>query len=175
MKKRLILLLAILCFSSEILRAQTISDIYIVGTSIVNPQLVPGFNRANMTKKSGDRNPTIVFEFFSQEKDYTLDFWHLDYIESPNDIVDLPMSRLTDFQLIEVDDFIKTHDKKEALKWFVWAFDETSYDNEGKRRIWIIDRNDFYKSSPSLTAPDRMKLIPVIIFPESLPELINFD
>lgn len=39
-------------------------------------------------------------------------------------------------------------------------------------RIWIIDRNDFYKSSPKKKDPDMMKIIQVQMLFEMIPERI---
>ena len=165
MKKTLIMLLALIGISAGNLFAQTSEDIYIIGTSVHSPiKPVTGLNKGTLSIKSGDRNPTITFTIYSEEKDYYyfVILWHLDYIKAPNDIVDRPMTFLSGLTVIDVEDFIETHNKRQAQKWMQDAY-------ESGKKIWVIDRNDFYKSSPSLTSPDRMKLIPVIIFPESLP------
>ena len=65
--------------------------------------------------------------------------------------------------IIDIDEFIET---KSYEEFYQFMRDNT------ESRIWIIDRNDFYKSSPKLNAPDKMKAIEVkmlfLMIPESI-------
>ena len=76
-------------------------------------------------------------------------------------IVDMPITQLDSLNTIDVAQFIATKTKVQAHEW--------AKANWGKR-VWIIDRNDFYKSSPSLPANDRMKLIEARVSIANLPD-----
>lgn len=163
------LLLSIIGISAANLHGQTSEDIYVIGTSFSHSGYgwITGFNR--LTGKMSDSyiTPPITFIITSAEKDFYIDINHYNRSGSPRVILDLPISQLDSFDAIDVAEFIATKTKEQAKEWTYSGFYKT---------VWIIDRNDFYKSSPSLSAPDRMKLIEARIslrnFPEE-PEVIE--
>jgi len=66
---------------------------------------------------------------------------------------------------VYIDDFITTKTRAQAWTWMI--------ENRDKP-IWIIDRNDFYKSSSACTSCDRMKLIQTEIWLGNIPdEVLN--
>lgn len=150
MKQHLILVLAIIGISSGRLYGQTSSDIYLIGTSTRNSFRVTGFDRYTGTARSGDLTPSISFTICSVENEYDILIFHYNYVNHFRAIVDLPISQLSNFNTIDVAQFIATKTKAQAEEWVLANY---------TKKVWVIDRNDFYKSVPSLPSNDRMKLI----------------
>lgn len=153
MKKHLVLILTIIGISSGSLYGQTREDIYIIGTSVPGNTYGPptGFYRSTGQADDFYNTPPITFSIYFKQS-YNIDINHYNTTREPKFTLELPLSQLENFTVIDVAQFLTTKTKEQALEWA-----KTNYVN--KKRIWIIDRNDFYKSSPSLSEPDRMKLI----------------
>jgi hypothetical protein len=157
MKRILVLALSLFALSAGHLCGQTDSDIYLIGTT---------WNQSvsrNMSNETYNNTPVgfekitsninyMSFELWSRKENSAL------ILEHPYDnnlrIVDIPLSQLDNLHAIDLDRFIMTKTKEQLMEW--------GEVNKSKT-VWMIDRNDFYKSSPSFLENDRMKLIEVIV------------
>lgn len=143
------------------LNAQTPEDIYIVGTTVRGSDPDTGVLRLESLRWTIQKTPNITFVMCSAEKGFEVWLLHRNYrlemlnphaAENPvysQTIVDWPISRLSTLEAIDAAEFIRTKSAEESRNWRM---------ENRKRRVWFIDRNDFYKSSDTLSAPDRMKL-----------------
>lgn len=151
-------------------------NIYLIGTSISgdnNP--ANGFLRITSELESIDKTPSISFILRSSEKDFDMWLSHYNYnldqlkqirpisLEDSMIIKDMPLSELKSLDVIDVNEFLRTKTRNEIWRWMMTNDD---------KRIWVIDRNDFYKSSSSLPANDRMKLIETRVWLGNIPESI---
>lgn len=171
MKNYLILILVIGMSTSRIY-GQVSSDIYIIGTSIANHEIT-GFDRSTQEMEPIYASSPIFFYIRSNERGFEICLEHFNFDTNElskirevgsNDtmtIVDKPMTFLNNINPIDVGQFIQNKTKDQAVDW-AWS--------NSMKKIWIIDRNDFYKSSPSLSSPDRIKLIEARISTFYLPE-----
>jgi hypothetical protein len=111
----------------------------------------------------------MTFHITSVEKGYDIRFNHYDYKTYPREIVSMERSKLDQYNVIDADEFIRTHTKEQADAWGIAHINKT---------IWIIDRNDFYNelkingisqigSLPKIVP--MMKLIETTIYPEQYP------
>lgn len=148
------------------LNAQSNNDIYIIGTSVTasgsDRGIKDGFRKYVPTKRPTD----FMYIIGSISNDYYvwLDHASLNNVSESKEImqvVSLPLSQLSSFNVIDIDEFIRTKTRAQVWAWMMA--------NDGKK-IWVIDRNDFYKSSPSLPANDRMKLIETRVWLDNIPD-----
>lgn len=77
------------------------------------------------------------------------------------------IDKLSDLgQVIEIDEFISSKSQAEVLDWTLGNI---------KKKIWVIDRRDFYKSDPKLSEPDMIKVVQCEIWMQDLPYLQDID
>jgi tRNA splicing ligase len=83
-------------------------------------------------------------------------------------IVDVPLSELDTLHAIDLNRLVETQTKNQVKEWV---------ETNGSKRIWIIDRNDFYKSLPMLPEADRMKLTEVVLlhFHNNPPRVVSSE
>jgi len=175
MKKNLILTLIFIVMYSGSLWGQppSSSDIYIIGTSRTSSEKFTGFGKSTSPVDSSvDIYAPIYFKIRSVEEGYTIWLQHYTYTIAslqkicparPEDSCvsyNMPLSKLSSLHAIYVDDFINTHTQDQA-----WAWVNANYN----KRVWVIDRNDFYKSSPFLPANNMMKLTQISTMLFTLP------
>ena len=165
MKKLLITLIFMTLIYN--INGQTRLDIYVIGTSTAGSgsdvEIYDGFRKCIYEKSSYVRADPMTFTIGSIVKDYSIELNHTNYLKhtpAKIQIIDLPISELSKFDVIDINEFIRTKTRDEVWEW--------TLENRFKK-IWVIDRNDFYKSDPSLPANDRMKLIETEITMGSLP------
>lgn len=152
------------------------TDIYLIGTSISgdnNP--ANGFLRITSELESIDKTPSISFILRSSEKDFDMWLSHYNYnldqlkknrpisLEDSMIIKDMPLSELKNLDVIDVNEFLRTKTRDEIWRWMMTNDD---------KRIWVIDRNDFYKSSTSQPVNDRMKVIETRVWLGNIPEKV---
>lgn len=152
------------------------TDIYLIGTSISgdnNP--ANGFLKITSKLESIDKTPSISFILRSSEKNFDMWLSHYNYnldqlkkirpisLEDSMIIKDMPLSELKNLDVIDVNEFLRTKTRDEIWHWMI-TNDDT--------RIWVIDRNDFYKSSTSQPENDRMKLIETRVWLGNIPEKV---
>ena len=81
-------------------------------------------------------------------------------------MLDMAISSLENLDnLIQAEDLLKFKDSDSAYKWMLEQLDN-------KTKLYIIDTNNFYKSDPTLTEPDRMKVFEVRISHQWIPDHI---
>ena len=100
--------------------------------------------------------------------DYTMKFYHEPWRGFDHVVVDLPISALEilSSSVVEAAELLKFTTSDDAYNWML----------DKKRtcsKIYIIDRCDFYKSSESLSAPDRMKAVEVWIWYNDIPQHLH--
>lgn len=100
--------------------------------------------------------------------DYTLKFYHEPGRGFNQVVVDLPISALEILgsSVVEAAELLKFSTSDDAYNWML----------DKKRtcsKIYIIDRCDFYKSSESISAPDRMKAVEVWIWYNDIPSHLH--
>ncbi len=170
MKKTLILIISTIIFIGNI-DAQTQSEIIFIGTSVMIPEshtgIFDGFGKSYTHKKAYHSTNPIIFSFGSTAKNFNIKFFQFNYNDRPNrqplQTIDYDIQQLKYINVIDIDDFIATKSYEEFYQFM--------RDNIHSR-IWIIDRNDFYKSSPKKKDPDMMKIIQVKMLFEMIPERI---
>ena len=99
---------------------------------------------------------------------YTLKFYHEPERGFNHVVVDLPISALEILgsSVVDAAELLKFTTSDDAYNWML----------DKKRtcsKIYIIDRCDFYKSSESLSAPDRMKAVEVWIWYNDIPSHLH--
>lgn len=167
--KKLLLALCGLAISSMVYSQNYRSeDIYMIGTSSTIPAshrgIFNGFGKYIGEKRSYIKAGALSFSLGSVSKDYEMFLLHINYANSTKTdkvILDRPISDLNNFTVIDIDHFISTKSRSQVWQWMI--------DNKDKR-VWVIDRNDFYKSSPSLGSNDKMKLIQTEIWLDNIPD-----
>ena len=183
MKKILIIALTFIAMSVGSLHGQIgplPSDIFIIGTSIIEPpNKITGLYRSDPNRSFDPilyKRAPIHFIISSLEKNYEIWLQHFSYHLSelakrrptgPSDSMVfclMSLSELSSLNTIDVDQFISSHNREQAHAWA-----RANY----RKRVWVIDRNDFYKSSSSLPENDMMKLTEVGISLFNLPH--TFD
>ena len=93
---------------------------------------------------------------------------YYDYIDRANNpvMLDMAISSLENLDnIIQAEDLLKFKDSDSAYKWMLEQLNN-------KTKLYIIDTNNFYKSDPTLTEPDRMKVFEVRVFYEWIPDHI---
>jgi len=180
MKKNLMLALTFIVMYAGSLfgQAPSPSDIYIIGTSRTSSAKFTGFDKGSPTifNHSLHNYAPIYFKIRSIEKDYEIWLQHYNYKlaalkkirpTGPDDscvFYNMPLSKLSSLNAIYVEDFINTHTQAQAWAWMKA--------NQNKR-VWVIDRNDFYKSSPAFPSNNMMKLTQVYISLFNLPDAVR--
>lgn len=166
MKKMLILIMLIM--QSNGIYAQSTTDIFLIGTSSSIPGtykgIFNGFGKYSETKKNYTKVGGITYSIGSIAKEYEVFLLHVNYTNSKKPdkvIVDRPLSDLKYYAIIDIETFIATKSRSQIWKWMI--------DNKDKK-VWIIDRNDFYKSSADLKSVDRMKMIQTEIWIDNIPD-----
>lgn len=99
---------------------------------------------------------------------YTLKFYHEPGRGFNHVVVDLPISALEILgsSVVEAAELLKFTTSDDAYNWML----------DKKRtcsKIYIIDRCDYYKSSESRSAPDRMKAVEVWIWYNDIPHHLH--
>lgn len=166
MKKVLSVIVVMMQFFG--INAQTSNDIYLIGTSLSIPEshtgIFNGFGKYVGKKESYTKTEVISFSIGSISKKYEMFLFHMNYVDSKEPdkvILDRPISDINNYSVIDIDNFIASKSRAQVWQWMI--------DNRDKK-VWIIDRNDYYKSSPSLLSKDRMKLIQVEIWLDNIPD-----
>lgn len=152
--------------------AQSLSDIYMIGTSSTIPSsyrgIFDGFGKYVNPQTPYTKGSGISFSLGKVSKDYEMILHHVNYLKStkPDKVIaDLPISALKNLRIIDIDDFIATKSREQVWAWMIKNSD---------KRVWVIDRNDFYKSSPSCIICDRMMLVETEIWLGNVPdEVLN--
>lgn len=168
---RRILLCTLLFMQAFNAGAQTPSEIIFIGTSVMIPEshtgIFDGFGKSYTHKTAYHSTNPIIFSFGSTAKNFNIKFFQFNYNDRPNrqplQTIDYDIQQLKYINVIDIDDFIATKSYEEFYQFM--------RDNIHSR-IWIIDRNDFYKSSPKKKDPDMMKIIQVKMLFEMIPERI---
>ena len=83
-------------------------------------------------------------------------------------VIDLPISalELLSSSVVEAVDLLKFGTSDDAYRWML-------YHKQRGSKIYIIDRCDYYKSSETLSAPDRMKAVEVWIWYNDIPSHLH--
>ena len=152
--------------------AQSLSDIYMIGTSSTIPSsyrgIFEGFGKYVNPQTPHTKGCGISFSLGNVSENYEMILHHVNYYQStkPDKVIaDRHISELKNVRIIDIDDFIATKSREQ-----VWAWMIKNSDN----RVWVIDRNDFYKSSPACITCDRMKLVETEIWLGNIPdEVLN--
>lgn len=157
MKKFLILIMVTMSLN---VYGQMTSDVYIIGTSApISDENHTGFSKWTSKKLDAyDRGLSMTFTIESAEKGYFVNLNHYNRKSSPKQIVKMERHMLASLNVIDADEFVKTHTKEQAYDWM--------RAHVGKR-IWVIDRNDFFVSST--TGKEMMQLIETTVNAEQLP------
>ncbi len=151
MKNLIIISLGV--FINIIAHGQSKNDLFFIGTADTSNEQTH-FNKDILEwSDSSDVTPTIFYSISYCVENFEIMFMSVDRQDLRREIVDWPISMLDSIESIDVEQFVATHTKAQASDWY------RKNKHFNGRAIWIIDRNDFYKSSPSLTEPDRMRLI----------------
>ena len=128
-----------------------------------------GFDNSFVNKVEGvHRLDSDMFLFSSAKSDYVIDLYHFVYNDRTDNpvVLDMAISSLENLDnIIQAEDLLKFKDSDSAYKWMLEQLDN-------KTKLYIIDTNNFYKSDPTLTEPDRMKVIEVRVLYESIPDHI---
>lgn len=168
---RRILLCVFLSMLTLYASAQASSDIIFIGTSVMIPEshtgIFDGFGKSYTHKKAYHSTDPIIFSFGSTAKNFNIKFFQFNYNDRPNRLplqtIDWDIQQLEYMDVIDIDDFIAT---KSYEEFYLFMRDNIN------SIIWIIDRNDFYKSSPKMKDPDKMKVIQVKMLFQMIPEKI---
>jgi len=164
MKKNLILALVIIGLSAGPLCGQTSSNIYLIGNSINMSGKFEGFERSTSTMKPLYERAPIHFIIRSLANDYEIQFDHycFNYSELTKirpvrsddimQIVTVPESLLSNYNPIDVADFLATKTKAQAEAW--------REENKDKK-VWIIDRSNGYGNGTITLIETRIFFIPL--------------
>ncbi len=162
MKRLLVVLLALLSF---VCRADQVErkSVYIVGDFSVTSDM--GEDRDGLWRYGPWDDDFFIT---NTAVDYTLKFYHEPWRGFNHVVVDLPISALEilSSSVVEAAELLKFTTSDDAYNWML----------DKKRtcsKIYIIDRCDFYKSSESLSAPDRMKAVEVWIWYNDIPSHLH--
>lgn len=150
-------LLSLFCRAEDV----TTKSLYIVGDFSVTSDM--GEDRDGLWRH-GLRMDDDFF-ITNTAVDYTLKFYHEPGRGFNHVVVDLPISALEILgsSVVEAAELLKFTTSDDAYNWML----------DKKRtcsKIYIIDRCDFYNSSESLSAPDRMKAVEVWIWYNDIPQ-----
>ena len=160
MRRLLILICSLLCLSAS---AQ-VPTTYIIGK----------FKKYNgdenfITKVEGFGNyENSMFLFTSVKSEYVIVLCHYVYDDRTDNpiVLDMAISSLENLDnIIQAEELLKFKDSDSAYKWMLEQLDN-------KTKLYIIDTNNFYKSDPTLTEPDRMKVFEVRISHQWIPDHI---
>ncbi len=166
------LLSVILLMQAFVLNAQQSFEVVFIGTSKDMPDTIQGYLDGfyklvpRQHKLTKDNSFTYYLGF--NDKNFTLKLRHVNYKEEYSKQADLQtlnicIDKLSDLgQVIEIDEFISSKSQAEVLDWALGNI---------KKKIWVIDRRDFYKSDPKLSEPDMMKVVQCEIWMQDLPYL----
>ena len=168
--KKIILILLFTFLSSNML-AQA-NPIYITGTTVVCPGeyvgIFEGFSKMVVDPKSFNAQPSKIYYIGNCEKNYEITLMHYNYVDKENnpEILDMPITELENFDnIIPAEDLLKFETADKAYNWMLDKL-------KSNAKIYVIETNDYYKSDPTLDAPDRMKVIEVRISYQSIPDYI---
>ena len=162
MKRLFVVVLALLSF---VCRADQVErkSVYIVGDFSVTSNM--GVGRDGLW-----RYDLLEDTFFitNTAVGYTMKFYHEPARGFNHIVIDLPISALEILgsSVVEAAELLKFSTSDDAYNWML----------DKKRtcsKIYIIDRCDFYKSSESLSAPDRMKAVEVWIWYNDIPSHLH--
>ena len=162
MKRFFVVLLALLSF---VCRADDIAikSLYILGDFSVTSD--KGVGRDGLW-----RYDLLEDTFFitNTAVGYTMKFYHEPARGFNHIVIDLPISALEILgsSVVAATDLLKFNSSDDAYNWML----------DKKRtcsKIYIIDRCDFYKSSESLSAPERMKAVEVWIWYNDIPSHLH--
>ena len=169
--KKLALLIFIALLSNEVIYAQT-NSLYILGTPNICPAnykgLHDGFTVTHIEREKISTQPILIYNIGSNEKQYEITLMYYDYIDRANNpvMLDMAISSLENLDnIIQAEDLLKFKDSDSAYKWMLEQLNN-------KTKLYIIDTNNFYKSDPTLTEPDRMKVFEVRISHQWIPDHI---
>lgn len=158
----LVIALALLCFECRAESFET-KSVYIVGDFGVTSD--KGVGRDGLW-----RYDLLEDTFFitNTAANYTLRFYHEPERGFNHIVIDLPISALEILgsSVVEAAELLKFTTSDDAYNWML----------DKKRtcsKIYIVDRCDFYKSSESLSAPDRMKVVEVWIWYNDIPHHLH--
>lgn len=157
------LAMTLIIASTSSLFGQSPSDLYFIGTPKYNPETYEtpaGFTKLGAHSVTGQIVNVAVFFAWSRAQDYSLAMLPIRDGENPRTL-DLPISELKRLQLIDIEQLVSVKTKEQAQDWF--------QKNHRNPKVWVIDRSEFYKSSPSLQENDRMILREVRLHPKLLP------
>ena len=122
-----------------------------------------------ITKVEGFGNyENSMFLFTSVKSEYVIVLCHYVYDDRTDNpvVLDMAISSLENLDnIIQAEDLLKFKDSDSAYKWMLEQLDN-------KTKLYIIDTNNFYKSDPTLTEPDRMKVFEVRVFYAWIPDHI---
>lgn len=168
MKRTIVIILCIL--ATNCIFAQPKRDIFIIGTSTIIPDnhigVFDGFGRSYPTVKKYDKDTPIIFKLGNKEMNAEVCFFHFNFHNRQRPdlfVYDLNISDLNNFNAenIYVDEFFIGKTKEDIFKWML--------DNSQHTNVWIVDKSLYYKSIPSLTQPDKIKIIQVKIDTKRIP------
>ncbi len=157
------LAMTLIIASTSSLFGQSPSDLYFIGTPKYNPETyetLAGFTKFGIHSSTGEILNISAFSAWSRAQNYSLAMLSVRNGENPK-TVDLPISELDRLQPIDIEQFVSVKTKEQAQDWF--------QKNHRNPKVWVIDRSEFYKSSPSLQENDRMILREVRLHPKLLP------
>lgn len=143
-----------------------------IGTSSTIPSsyrgIFEGFGKYVNPQTPYTKGRGISFSLGNESENYEMILHHVNYHQStkPDKIIaDRHISELKNVRIIDIDDFIATKSREQVWAWMIKNSD---------KRVWVIDRNDFYKSSPTCITCDRMKLVETEIWLGNIPdEVLN--
>lgn len=155
----LLALLHLICFAEGVERG----SVYILGDFSVISH--------NDTQRDGLwRYGTMPDTFFitNSAVGYTMTFYHEPLKLHNHIVIDLPISalELLSSSVVEAVDLLKFSTSDDAYRWML------DHKQRGSK-IYIIDRCDYYKSSETLSAPDRMKAVEVWIWYNDIPSHLH--
>ena len=169
--KKLALLIFIALLSNEVIYAQS-NSLYILGTPNICPDdeigVYDGFGKKCFVSKLIGAYPVTIYLFGSKNINYEITLMHYNFTEKTDNpvMLDMAISSLENLDnLIQAEELLKFKDSDSAYKWMLEQLDN-------KTKLYIIDTNNFYKSDPTLTEPDRMKVFEVRVFYEWIPDHI---
>ncbi len=154
MKKQFLILAILSIIVSKPLFGQTSPEIYIIGTTFpISEEHRTGFAKwENEEISSSELSPAMSFDIRVPEKNYGIAIRYTNFKHAPRRIIDMERSKLAELNVVDVDEFIMTHDAEQAKAW----------EKEHVGTVWVIDRNDFFVSP--ITGKEMMKVIEATIY-----------